>query len=216
MPRFFVPAVPVAALALCVAGGAAHADLITPVSASSDATANTDTGLGASVTALIDGVGFTGTITESNYGSMSLPSGNSYNQYWVTVAASTNNYFSSEPNPVIVFDLGDEFYLTDLVAWRYRPVGNASAQTIDVDVSTDGTTWSDAATITLGNTENVGMRRSLGDTFTATHVRFTVTDNFGANRVGLGEVRFLGNPVPEPASLILLAPLAVAAGRRCR
>jgi len=157
-----------------------------------------------------------------------------YQQSWVTNDHNNTDYFAAvSTNPTIVFDLGADYEIGDLVIWQYQnhgggasKTGNAS-YTIDVRFNTeaDGTDFGTvpvAQTLTiksvpydLGGT-NSAQQFSVADTPTVRYVQFEVTDNYrgigsvtgGGDRVGLGEVRVNVVPeVPEVSSLSLLGAL---------
>lgn len=122
----------------------------------------------------------------------------------------------------VTFDLGagtlTGYDLTGFHLWNYNEFwsgGESSRgiQTATIEYSTDdGGNWT-----SLGNsvftqaTESsayAGEDYSFGSTLTGvTDVRFTVVDNWGGDRVGLSEVRFVA--IPEPASLGLIGVFSV-------
>lgn len=119
---------------------------------------------------------------------------------------STGDYFANgQAAPVLNFNLGRTFQLTDVVAWAYSSSNNNDARTLSVQLSTDGgATLGSAIVLTKPNhsTEDVSTL-PLGGTFPANFVRITITDNYftagqaGGDRVGLNEVRFLATQTDQ-------------------
>jgi len=134
-----------------------------------------------------------GTVTHANAGAGST---------WVTAAAGPDWYAVAKPPPVLTLGLPREFSLNALVIWGYPVVArpsNNEAKTVVAEFSSDGgTTWSGAVTLTHART----AQASEVLTFLprrANTVRLTITDNHygaagatGGERVGMGEIRFLG------------------------
>ncbi len=160
-----------------------------------------------------------------------------YQQSWVTNAAAPD-YFAASAAPTFIWDLGADVPVSNIVLWQYQNnggngtnIGNqAQNLTVRLNTAAQGSvTFSGAATnLTMLNNLQTGSPSpaqsfALGGT-TARYVQLTVTDNYylaggttgGGDRVGLGEIRFNTEPVPEPAALGLLALGAVAVRRRRR
>lgn len=145
------------------------------------------------------------------------------------------DYFIAGTPPVIVFDLGADTALSDLIFWQYQnnggngsAIGN-QAYTIDVRFNTDaqGTSFAGAVdqTVTLLNTtETAGVNsaQTFSTSGNARYIELTFTDNqigqsgitAGGDRVGLGEFRVNAVPEPSSAALLGLGGLALILRRR--
>lgn len=188
----------------------AYGALITPAGVNSS-TAGTDL---FPAVHLIDNsgvsAGFTAASTHAGYASTNS---------WVT-SSYNPDYFASGPVPVLIFDLGSTWSLSDIVIWQYA-AGNVgtTSRSITVDFSSTGVggTWSGGVVLPLAQSSlpsgvEPSQTLSLGSSFTANAVRVTITDNYfgiggapGGDRVGLSEVKFEGAAVPEPGTLGLIA-----------
>ncbi|CAN5435350.1 hypothetical protein BH23VER1_BH23VER1_10060 [soil metagenome] len=141
-----------------------------------------------------------------------------------TTAWTTNNpngagdyFLESNPGTPAIFTLTLDatYVLTDLVFWGYHfgsPNGN-EARAFDVAFSSDGgatfptstsvsqplSTYAAADAVTL----------AFVGSFQADTVRIDITDNHfggdapGGDRIGLGELKFVGTVIPEPAAALL-------------
>ncbi len=123
------------------------------------------------------------------------------------------------PIPVLTFDLGASYDLTDFVYWGYASSGSGNeASAFTLTFSTDGVTYGGAvdfdqngSAVGTGNPATL----SLGSTFTAQYVKVEITDNQGGiDRVALGEVKFIAVPEPSSAALLGLGGLALILRRR--
>lgn len=144
---------------------------------------------------------------------------------------STNNSWQTSTGggtANIEFDLGAVYDLEDLHIWNlnfYSPYNGRGAKSVNIYTSLDATNW------TLEENREFSMASGLdGDTgfhvnalnwADARYVQFDILSNWGgfdnAGHVGLSEVRFFGNAVPEPARvLLLLSGLAGTMLRRRR
>ncbi len=147
--------------------------------------------------------------------------------------------------PTIVFDLGQTTVLADIILWQYQNdggggpntgnqtrslelrfntaaqgfasfTGSATTLTLKPVTDGDGVSGNDLAGV------NGAQTFALSGSFR--YVQLTVTDNYrdfqgitgGGDRAGLGEVRFFGEAVPEPASAGLLVLAGLLLGRRRR
>ncbi|XAM01367.1 PEP-CTERM sorting domain-containing protein [Phycisphaeraceae bacterium D3-23] len=165
-----------------------------------------------------------------------------YNQSWVTNAAAPD-YFATSAAPALVYDLtgGGDTTVGSILLWQYQNNGGTGtdignhAYTIDVRVNTDaqgtGSFAGPSQTITLESVLALGGTNSaqafgLGGG-SGRYVQLTFTDNHfgdpagegvggGGDRVGIGEVRFATEVVPEPGSLALLGLGGLALLRRRR
>ena len=147
---------------------------------------------------------------------------------WVTNAFFPDYYTGGGPVPVQTFDLGGLFDLTDVVGWQYSVPGNAARQ-ITATFSTTGTGGPFGSPTVFEMPQAAGPAHtvSLGGTFSANAVRFTYDTNWdgfgaGGDRVGLGEVKFIGDepasatPEPSTAILAVLGLLGLGLTRRRR
>jgi len=177
-------------------------ELITPVSVSLDAGSQY-----FSVDHLIDDSGLSGAADMGNYRTITHAGSNGDNS-WVTNAYFPDYYTGGGTTPVMTFDLGDRYDLSDIVAWNYSSSGNAT-RTVTVEFSVDGVggPFDNALTIEVPQAAGPAHTISLGGTFLANAVRLTFDDNWrgfggGGDRVGLNELKFIGS-VPEPSTFLL-------------
>jgi hypothetical protein len=160
---------------------------------------------------LIDNSGLSGAVNANNVGAVTHGAASSGTTAWVTDSPSPD-YYSSRPAPELTFQLGGDYALTDLVTWGYDFAGNGpddnnEARSYQVRFSTDnGATFGNPVTVASSSRlgPSGGAKLSLGGSFVANAVKLTITDNFfgvaeggGGDRVGLGEVKFLGRPVTD-------------------
>ena len=172
-----------------------------------------------------------------------------YTESFVTID-STADYFASgigaTSPPSVVFDLGADTVLSNIVLWQYQNDGGGVAnvgnhtRTLDLRFNTasqgSGTFSGSASTITMlpvvdgdgvgnGNDlNNITSAQTFSLSGTARYVQLTITDNFrgfqgilnGGARAGLGEVRFFGEAIPEPGSAGLLLLAGAGLLRRRR
>lgn len=124
---------------------------------------------------------------------------------WVTDDrnGATGDYFNPAPDlPQFVLGLGSVQQLTGVVTWGYHfdaPVRN-EAKTFLLEFSTNGgATYPQSINVTKPNVAAAANTQSFNASFAADTVRITFTDNFfgegpggGGDRVGLGELKFLG------------------------
>jgi hypothetical protein len=192
-----------------VAKQAGAPELITP----SGITQKTgDTLGGFPVANLVNNSGFG---TPPDLGNFATTTHNASGNTWVTATAANPNYFTTgKPAPVFVLTLGGLYELSQLVVWGYGG-NNNEASDFSVEFSTDGGT-------TFSGSETVATTKLLGGNsaalpFSAAHaanaVRITMTQNAGGrgfsgagsgDRVGLGEIKFVGRAV------LLLTPTSIA------
>jgi hypothetical protein len=142
---------------------------------------------------------------------------------WVTDSVGSGDYFDAKSDPVLVFNLGASYDLTDFVYWGYESGGTrneASAATLEF--STDGLNYSGSISFDgTGTPVGTGnpLTLSLQNTISAQYVRMTITDNQGysgggGDRVAIGEVKFLAVPEPSSAALLGLGGLVLILRRR--
>lgn len=148
---------------------------------------------------LIDNSGLHSEATIENIGQVTHASSNSSNS-WKTDSFPRHYFADGGPEPIMVFDLGKEHSLTDLVAWNFSKGGDAS-QRITLQFSTDGgTTFTDSVNLELNQGGGRSQVLSLGRSIRADTVRMTIRSNYafqgnGGDRVGLNEIKFLTDAV---------------------
>lgn len=190
--------------------GAAHAAtaLITPTAVNFTGTA---VEFFATETNLINSAGLSATPTFANYTTITHAAAATGNA-WVTNdpgAAGGDFFADTSATVVFTFSLDNTYLVDSLVNWSYNNGGTGNAvKTVTLDFSTNGGSSYDS-TIS-GITVAANATNATTSTFTGTQanfIRMTVTDNYfgagGGDRVGLSEVRFLGDAVPEPSAALL-------------
>ena len=176
---------------------ALHAqDVLLQPTAITSSTSGTDL---FNVVHLIDGSGLSGSPTLDALGTHPT---NDSNTRWVTAQNGTN-YFNAGPTPELICTLPQQARVSELVIWGYG--GNANeAKAFEVAFSNDGTNFAYPDFVTQPTLLGTGAARLVfpGGAREATHVRLRVTQNHfftlptapGGDRVGLGEIRFVGQP----------------------
>jgi len=180
---------------------------------------------------MVDNSGLSGAATLANYATITH-AGASGTTAWTTIdpAPGGGDYYA-DGGTAAIFDmtLGATYALTDLVFWGYH-FGNANgneAREFSLSFSTDGgTTFPTSTTVSLdlgSHTVGNAATLDLGGTFSADTVRVNFTDNqFGAlaaggDRIGVGELKFIGDDaIPEPSSALLLSLAGLSLLRRRR
>ena len=148
---------------------------------------------------------------------------------WVTYAPAAD-WYSAEPAPVLVFDLGSNRALSEISTWGYADTNTNGAKdfTLRFATSAEGTAGF-GSSITYAPSFEAAFQttardsHSFSQTVTARYVEMTITDNWrgfqggtpGGDRVGLGEVAF-EDAVPPIDPQIDLPANAQPRSRRLR
>jgi hypothetical protein len=222
------------ALAALTVGSANAAVLVTPTSIVYTTSPNQEApGLNLdNETNLINGNGLSTTPTLANYTTVTHAAAvfSSPGNAWATIdpgAGGGDFYAQGGIAPTFGMTLDQSYGLTDFVYWGYHfnsPGANEGREFL-LEFSTDGgATYPNSTTVSTPlNTLAVSQSLTLplGTTFNANAVRMTITDNHfdgpaGGDRVGMGEVRFIGDAIPEPSTVLLggLSMLALLRRRR--
>ena len=166
------------------------------------------TGFSLAIDNLIDGSGLSDTPTEANLHTVTHDSGSTAN-YWATQTQGSPSYFEDSrdlPVPQFILTLDGPYSLSALVVWGLSTGPGNEASDFTVEFSTDGGNSYSSATETLSLDNTTGgsaARLSFGQAHEANFVRLTATNNAkgrgfpgaGGDRVGLGEIRFIGRTV---------------------
>lgn len=138
---------------------------------------------------------------------------------WVTDAPGgfPSDYLAIMPAPILVIDLGANFFLTEISTWGYTTsnANGASAFNLRFATGAEGTGGFGSSIPNQG-----GFTAAFSDVtrdshtltpLTARFVEMTITDNYysggglgppaGGDRVGLGEIAF--EAIPEPSTALL-------------
>ena len=150
---------------------------------------------------LVFGIGLPA-FSYDNYSSVQH-AGASSTTAWVTQANGAD-YFAAGTPPVLTFTFLGHHLLTDIVVWGYASgpgvFQNNEAKTLEVSFSADGAAnFSAPVTLQHARTGVNNETLSFGGAYLANVVRVRITDNHfgnpgaaGGDRVGLGEITFLG------------------------
>ncbi len=164
-----------------------------------------------------------GNVTSVTHDSVSFSSpGNA----WATIdpGPGAGDFFAEGGNaPMFTIDLGGTYSVTDFVIWGYHFGSNNGnhPKNITLEFSTNGGASYGAPLGIL--VPNAGAFNSADvvnfSARDANFVRLTVTDNYfgtysGGDRVGISEIRFMGDAIPEPSSSLLGAVGVLALLRR--
>lgn len=185
---------------------------------------------------IANGSGLSATPTFANYMTVTHSDASAATA-WTTVNPNgAGDYFlagSPGAQAIIVLNLGATYALTDFAYWGYHFTaqgggnGNeARAFTLEFSIDGGGTyptsvnVESPLSTLAVANS----LTLNFGGTFQADTVRMTITDNHfgstapggGGDRLGLGEVGFVGTLVPEPSVPLLCGLITFALLRRRR
>ena len=230
--RFFCFSLLTVAMVFCVCD--ANADIFVGTYLDSASDSNAFSGQDGQFT--VDGSGLSAAVNNGDSLASALTVTHSFNDTILDSYVTNDNgvdYFEAGPNPVLtpvlVFDLGRDVALTDIVLWQYQNNGgNGSASQgnalfsfdVRINSSADGSgTFAGAATSLEAQTvgfdlNGVNSAQQLSFSGTGRFIQFTLIDNHrgvedvnsGGDRVGLGEVRFNGiAAVPEPSSVAFLS-----------
>lgn len=206
-------------LALLAGSADAATVMITPTAISyTNAPNQEQTGLNLDNEAnIINGSGLSASPTVANVGTITH-AGVSFSgtgNAWATIdpGAGAGDFFTQGGNaPVFTIDLGATFSITDFVVWGYHFGANNGnhPKNITLEFSTNGgATYGPGLGIVVPNAGAFNGADVVNfSAQTANFVRMTVTDNFfgtydGGDRVGISEIRFMGDVVPEPSAALL-------------
>ena len=168
---------------------------------------------------LIDDSGLSGVADLANYAAISHASA-SPSRAWVTTApggGGSDFFATGSPDPVLTFTFSAPHQFTDLVLWGFyfTSPNNDEAKTISAEFSNDGgSNWGPAIILSHSRSGSLSETLSFGASYLADVIRLTITDNHfgttgavGGDRVGLGEVKFIGRLPANPNPEISLNPL---------
>jgi len=182
---------------------------------------------------LINDSGLSGAATIDNYSTITHANAGAGNA-WTTDApgGGTADYFALgeavAPTPVFTLGFDQSYTFTDLVFWGYH-FGAANGNEVNaftLEFSNDnGATFSSSTSVSQpldAHAVSSAVTLPLGGAFTADTVRVSFTDNHfggsaaGGDRGGLGEIKFIGDTIPEPSSALLAGLGSLALLRRRR
>lgn len=155
-----------------------------------------------------------------------------HNSMWLTKVPGVGG---TDNDPFVIIDLGAEYTVTDFHVWNYNELGgdlaNRGVRLVDILSSTGERTNNGdgppvASSFALrqsfefakapGQDNYMGEHHTFTQSFNARYIKLDINSNWGRDGYGLSEIQFSGTPVPEPASLGLLATAAIFGLRRRR
>lgn len=191
----FLRAVTASAVVVLFTVPVARANVISGITVS----ANVGGAPGYNLNNLVNGAGLTG----------GMPSLDAQHAF-----SAQDNAWQSSPTMHIYFNLNGEYDVTTACIWPWS-YGPASPDSIQLAYSPNGSNYYVIPGITQlpfpGTYANGWPTRWDFDAVTATHMRLSIFTNWGYRSpsgfayTGLNEVQFGATPVPEPASVGLLA-----------
>lgn len=116
------------------------------------------------------------------------------NDGWVSCTTSNNPNAIRGSGHWIRYDLGAMHHIEDLHFWNYNHPDflDRGARDITIDISSNGTNWTEVATYTLeqatGKSTYIGELGPLINQ-SARHVLITINNTYGASCAALGEIR---------------------------
>ena len=193
------------AIWLCAWNSSGAETLITPASVSS-ATVSTDYYPARN---LINNSGLSPMPSLFNYSNHHTVASSS--TAWVTADPSPagGDWFAERnPNPTLTFVLDQTYLLSAMVVWGYHfgIPNNNEAKSFSVTFSTDsGITFNHSISLMHQRTAQNADTLIFSAPHEANVVRLQINDNHygatgasGGDRVGLGEIKFIGHPTPNP------------------
>ena len=129
---------------------------------------------------------------------------------------ASNIWASGYETGYVIFDLHDSYYVSGISIWPFNGNNQICVKDIQMLSSTTGSSYTAIpGTPTVlpqgANAQPVNPVYYGFPTIQATHIRFNILSNYGYvspsgwRYSGFAEVQLDGVPVPEPASLVLLA-----------
>ncbi len=220
------------ALAIIMAGAllataeGVHASIVVPTYDASVSSPNTDTSLfdPTNLVTSVDGGG-NHSLTPDVTNGVSLATaqsatfnGGQFSLEWETVGSGGGSYYSSFNPPVLVWDLGAQVNIANIILWQSDLTGNGNQLNgFTLNFGSTDTSFSGPLSNNLLADTNVAQSFALGGV-SARYVQMILTSNqidnesVGGDRVGFGQIRFnVADSVatPEPSSIVLGA-IAVA------
>jgi hypothetical protein len=134
--------------------------------------------------------------------------------FWETISTG-NNYFTFKPPPSLVFSLGADKKLHNLLMWQPFSGNGNQLSSFTLSYSSDGVTFSGESAFSMAATAQPevpvpAQTFALGGV-KARFVQLTLTSNYygtvspGGDRVGFGKIRFDGvADVPEASTWAML------------
>lgn len=179
---------------------------------------------------IINNTGLSGAADINNYNTITHGAAGT-GSAWTTIdpAPAAGDYYAQGGTAAIFTLTLDQLYaVTDFVFWGYHfnaPNGNEGRE-FTLNFSTDGGATFPTSTSVSNPLSTFAVSGaatlSLGGTFNANALQLEITDNHfggtspGGDRIGLGEIKFIGDAVPEPSTALLgsLAMLGLLRRRR--
>ena len=179
---------------------------------------------------IINNTGLSGAADINNYNTITHGAAGA-GTAWTTIdpAPAAGDYYA-QGGTAAIFTLNlDQLYaVTDFVFWGYHfnAANGNEGREFTLSFSTDGGATFPTSTSVSNPLSTFAVSGaatlSLGGTFNANALQLEITDNHfggtaaGGDRIGLGEVKFIGDAVPEPSTVLLggLSMLALLRRRR--
>lgn len=196
--------------------------LVISANAATIITPNTPTGnvapnAGSSYASLVNSSGLSATVSTGMDTAIALAvtqSAVTADTYVTPATGPSTDYFVAGGTvPVLTFALGGTYDdINSIILWNYNVAVNNTTQ-FSLSFYSDALATTQIGSTITGLTAAVDTANAQqiffggGGTLDfdgVQAIRMTLTDNNGGNRVGLGEVRFSQQAVPEPSRVVLL------------